>query len=424
MMAKLMVLIGIGRFCYDMNQTGVPFILESGKLVVGISNLPPLTIRVMNQGTEIELQGGLDFGTSVKLKQILANNPSVKIIHLNSQGGRIEEAKKLAAIVKMNKLITYSKTQCSSACPIVFIAGKEKLLGNDAKLGFHSASFGGVSGSEFEELNKELLSQFGKENVSSWFVKKVSKVSSEDVWYPSTEELIKSGVIDKIVDSGNYALSGVTDWKNPTTIDQELQKHEVYKSLNQFDKEGYNVIRDRMIAGIKDGTPLNTISANINNYLFIERLNHYMQLGGDNEVIQYMESQIAQMEYLQTDYPAKCAYYTFPEIFNSNIANDILNIVPSEISQQETIAFNLLIKSLSTENYIVDKDEQIKLITDVVEKLMAVDETYGNVLSNAIKYKDEPEKLCRVGILLDKEINALPKEKAGSLIRSFYQTES
>jgi len=425
MMAKLMVLIGIGRCCYDMNQTGVPFILESGKLVVGISQLPPLSIRVMNQGTEVELLGGLEFGTSNQLSQVLIDNPSIRIIHLNSIGGRIAEAKKLALLVKKNKLITYSKTLCLSACPIVFLAGKEKLLGDSAKLGFHSASFGNVSGSEVEELNNSLLSQLEKANVPSWFTKKVSKVSSEDVWNPSTDELIKAGVIDRVVDSGNYALSGVSDWQNPTTIDQELQKHEVYKSLNQYDKEGYKVVRDWMVIGIKDGTPLNIITTRVNSYLYIERLNHYMQLGGDEEVIQYMESQIAQMEYLKNDhYPAKCASYTYPEVFDANIANDIPSLIPSEVSDKETIAFNSLIKSLSTENFIVDKAEQTKIITGVVEKIIAEDASYGDVLSNPAKYNEEPEKLCTVGILLNKEINALPREKAGSLLRSFYRTES
>ncbi|MFT6690729.1 MAG: ATP-dependent protease ClpP protease subunit [Colwellia sp.] len=424
MIAKLMVLIGIGRYCYDMNQTGVPFILESGKLVVGSSQLPPLSIRVMNQGTEVELLGGLEFGTSNHLSQVLVDNPSIKIIHLNSMGGRTAEAKKLALLVKKNNLITYSKTQCLSACPIVFLAGKKKLLGDSAKLGFHSASFGGVSGSEVEELNKSLLSQLEEAKVPSWFVKKVSKVSSEDVWNPSTDELIKAGIIDKIVDSGNYALSGVNDWKNPTTIDQELQKHEVYKSLNQFDIEGYKTVRDRMVNGIKDGTPLNTITTSVNHYLYVERLNHYMQLAGDEEVIQYMESQIAQMEYLKNDYPAKCASYTYPDVFNTNIANDIPSLLPSEVSDKETFAFNSLIKSLSSENYIVDKDEQTTIITGVVEKMIAVDSSYGDVLSNPTKYHEEPEKLCTVGIMLNKEINALPIEKAGSLLRSFYRTES
>jgi hypothetical protein len=421
MVAKLMVLIGVTRYCYDMSQTGVPFIIASGKLVIGESELPPLSIRVMNQGTEIELQGGLEFGTSEKLAQILADNPLVKIIHLNSLGGRIVEANKLAAIVKNNDLITYSKTHCLSACPIVFLAGKEKLLGKGAKLGFHSASFGGVSGSELKELNTELLFQLEQANVSSWFVKKVSKVSSDDMWNPSTDELIKAHVIDEVVDSGDYAMSGVTDWKNPTTLDQELQQHDIYKSLSLFDKEGYGVVRERMIASIKDGTPLNIISTNINSYVYVERLNHYMQLGGDNEVIQYMDSQIAQMEYLQNNHPAKCAFYTYPEVFNSSIANDIPNLLPLAISEEETLALNSLIKSLSTENYTVDQAEQSKLITGVVEKMITTDASYGDVLSNPNKYKEEPEKLCSVGIMLNKEINLLPKDKAGALLRSLFQ---
>lgn len=424
MIAKLMVVIGIGRYCFEMNQTGIPFILESGKLVVGESKLPPLSIRVMNQGTEVELQGGLEFGTSIDLSQVLIDNPSIKIIHLNSIGGRIAEAKKLAKLVKQNNLITYSKTQCLSACPIVFLAGKEKLLGNSAKLGFHSVSFGSVSGSEVEELNKSLISQLEQAKVPSWFVTKVSKVGSEDMWNPSTDELINAGVIDKVVDTGSYAHSGVSDWQNPTTIDQELQKHEVYKSLNQFDKEGYKVIKEKMVAAIKDGTPLNTLTTSVNQYLYIERLNHYMQLGGDEEVIQYMDSQIVQMEYLKGDYPAKCASYTYPEVFDANIANNIPSLLPSEVSEKENIAFNSLIKSLSPTNYIVNKEEQTAIITGVVEKMIAVDSSYGDVLSNPAKYHEDPDILCTVGIMLNKEINALPLEKAGSLLRSFYRTES
>lgn len=112
-----------------------------------------------------------------------------------------------------------------------------------------------------------------------------------------------------------------------------------------------------MIAAIKDGTPLNTLTTGVNHYLYVERLNHNMQLGGDEEVIQYMKSHIAQMEYLKNDYPAKCASYTYPEVFDANIANDIPSLLPSEVSKKETIAFSLLIKSLSAENYIVDKND-------------------------------------------------------------------
>lgn len=422
MIAKIMVFIGVTRYCFDMYQTGIPFMLASSKLAVGQSELPPITIRLMNNGTEIELQGGFEFGTAAQLSQVLSDNPQVQVIHLNSIGGRLVEANKLATIVKNKNLVTFTKVQCLSACPIVFLAGKEKLLGEGAKLGFHSASFGGVSGSELKELNNELLTQLEQANVAPWFVQKVSKVSADDMWTPTEEELIKARVIDKIVDSQDYAMSGVTDWQNPTTIDQELQKHEIYKSMNVFDKEGYAAVREKMVAFIQDGTPLNTIKTTINNYLYVERINHYMQLGGDNAVIEYMDAQIAQMEFLQEKYPAKCAFYTYPEVFDISIADDITRIVPATINEKETLALNSLIQSLSVDNYIVDATEQNELITQVINKMIAFDASYGDVLGTPTDYKNEPEKLCAVGIMLNKEINLLPKEKAGALLRSFFLT--
>lgn len=423
LLAKLMVLIGICRYCYDMSTTGVPFILASSQLVVGSSDLPPLSLRVMNQGTEVELSGGFDFGASVKLAEVLADNPNIKTIHLNSVGGRIIEAKKLALMVKNNNLVTYSKTECLSACPIVFLAGKARLLAEEAKLGFHSASFGGVSGSDIAELNSELLALYEQAKVPDFFVKKVAKINANDMWKPSTDELIRAGIVDKIVDSGNYALSGVSDWRNPTTLDSELQKHELYQNLKKFDHQGYEIIRDSMVVSIKDGTPLNTVTANTNDYLYVERLNYYMQLAGDAEVIQYMQSQVKQMEYLQNEYPEKCAYYTYPDVFDSNLGSDISSLLPSDISNQESLAFNALIKSLNPNNGFVNQEEQTRLITIIVEKIIALDVSYSDVLSNPEKYQEEPSKLCTVGILLNKEINLLPEAQAGPLLRSFYVIE-
>lgn len=419
-MAKIMILIGLTRFCFDMYQTGVPFILESAKLVAGKSAFPPATIRVMNQGTEVELQGAFEFGTSDKLAEVLAEHPSINIIHLNSVGGRIAEAQKLAELIKQYNLKTYSKTQCASACPIAFLAGTEKLISTEAKLEFHSASFAGVSGSEYAELNEGLLAQLAEADVSSWFIDKVSKVSSDDLWAPTNKELIRAGIVDSVVDSGEYAYSGVSDWENPVGIEQEMQKHEVYLTLYQFDKESYDVIHDMMLKGIQDGTPLNTVLTIVQNFLYVEKMDHYMKHGGDDEVIAYIESQVAQMEYLQEDYPAKCASYTYPEQFANSVTDDIPNLLPSALVEQEEAAFNSLIKSLFSDNYTFNDEEQTQQFTTIIEKIVGVNPSYAKVLNNAENYTNEPEKLCAVGIVINKEINNLPKQTAGALIRSLY----
>ena len=98
-------------------------------------------------------------------------------------------------------------------------------------------------------------------------------------------------------------------------------------------------------------------------------------------------------------------------------------LVPATINEKETLALNSLIQSLSIDNYIVNATEQNELITQVINKMIAFDASYGDVLSTPTDYKNEPEKLCAVGIMLNKEINLLPKEKAGALLRSFFLTQ-
>lgn len=221
-LAKVMVVLGLLRAMGDFSTQGAPLISEGAKLFVGLDNTPPHAIRLLRDGTELELAGGMPFGTTDAVKTFLDAAPTIQVIHLNSQGGRMNEAYQLYKTIKERNLITYTSADCVSACSVAFLAGRERYLGESGRLGFHSISIGELSGEDVKELNADLRETLRNHGVPNSFIGQALSVSSKDMWYPNQDELLRANVIDSVVDSRYFGLSRVTQWKDAHKIESEL----------------------------------------------------------------------------------------------------------------------------------------------------------------------------------------------------------
>lgn len=99
-------------------QEGTAVITLTGKIAAGDSQLLTRIVQASNE----------------------ANQPVVGIL-LNSHGGSLLEAAKLAGIIRHGKIATVLPrgAVCASACFIVFAGGNEKFASPDASLGVHGA---------------------------------------------------------------------------------------------------------------------------------------------------------------------------------------------------------------------------------------------------------------------------------------------
>ncbi len=153
-------------------------------------------------GDTIYLSGNLNYGISEKVKDLLSLNLNVDSIVLESSGGLLYEGAELSRLVLTRSLNTYTYEHCASACTIVFISGNRRYISSTAKLGFHQYSYSRPS--ELIDLNlfKEQVDDakfFNRRGVKTEFTDKMYNAKSEDMWYPSTQELLKYGVIHKVV---------------------------------------------------------------------------------------------------------------------------------------------------------------------------------------------------------------------------------
>ena len=126
-LAKVAVIIGVLRCCALFATTYIPQGKEMASIIAGDTRLPSYNIRLLPDGTEIVFRGGLRAGCSEELERILSAAPKVKVLQIESPGGRISEARRMGQLVRQRGLTTYTSEYCASAATLVLMSGKERI---------------------------------------------------------------------------------------------------------------------------------------------------------------------------------------------------------------------------------------------------------------------------------------------------------
>ena len=193
----------------------IPFILDGSMAMFGYDPLGTYQIRLLNDGTELEVSGYLTFGVTEDVLKTLDGVP-VKIIHLNSMGGRMGEGHELQKLIRARSLITYTANECSSACTIAFLGGQKRFIAAKARLGFHRPGAPGLSETDLQGARADGIRSLVTAGVSPRFADRAFAVPNTEVWYPTTQELLEAGVVTGLSsrphsDSREAAEQGVAE---------------------------------------------------------------------------------------------------------------------------------------------------------------------------------------------------------------------
>ena len=156
-------------------------------------------LQISEDGTRLKIQGEITFGFSNNFLQALKDHPGLKTIVLNSQGGHIYEARGAARSIQDNGLNTHASRECSSACTLLFVAGRKRSLAPEAKIGFHqyALSFGNsLPNLDLQKEQEKDRAFFQSQGVKLPFLKRMFQHSSKTLWYPEYQELIDSGFLN------------------------------------------------------------------------------------------------------------------------------------------------------------------------------------------------------------------------------------
>ncbi|MGY4534406.1 hypothetical protein ACVW0Y_003545 [Pseudomonas sp. TE3786] len=422
--AALMVGIAALRLLASFVGDGIPIIRDSLNLIRGTDDIPPYSLRLLRNNTELELAGGIPVGTAEAVRKMLDGAPAVRVIHLNSIGGRVSEGDKLARIIAQRQLITYTRTQCASACAVAFLAGRERYIGEQGKIGFHSASVNGVKGSNSLNLNASFKKALYGVGASHAFVEQAINTSPEEIWYPAPNELKKQHIITAVVDSRHFALSGLSQWQDAEVVEQMLLKTPLYQTLATYDKVAYGKLQKVLLEGVQNGRSMGEIQEQMQTLIADALLPHYMPHAPDQVLLRYWRSQIAELKFFNRTNPSYCM--TYLGLDNQTPKGDLIAALPQELTSEDLAALTELIKETATSPV-----ETLPLTTyaaelqTVVSTMTAMDSGAEAVVSNPTKFATQPGRVCTNMILLYDNILSLKNQKrAAGLLRAMVQDDS
>ena len=297
--------------------------------------IPNYALRIMRNGTEVEISGGFKYGLNEDFLRILNAAPSVRVVHLNSLGGRIGEAVKVNETIKSQNLETYTSSFCYSACTLAFIAGRDRWLNQNAKLGFHAPSFPGMSREELmgdTEDQRRLMLAAG---IPTSFISRALSTDSSSMWYPSIEELLKANVITGIADQYKFAVSGFGSVVTEDEFDQQFRKIPLFSAIKKADPRTYTEFlrqyKNGYIAGETEGSLIDALRAKV---LPLIRSNR--SLADDQTLLKMGGLIVAQLSALASKDKRLCYQY----LTDGNPQGNITQYLPAELIEQE-VALNV-----------------------------------------------------------------------------------
>jgi hypothetical protein len=415
-LARVAVVIGAVRSVVDFSTVIWPMLSESAMLAAGRDNIPAHRLRLLRNGTELELAGGIPFGTADALKNVLDAAPAVRVLHLNSVGGRVTEGYQIYQIVRDRNLITYTATDCVSACTIAFLGGTQRYLSSRARLGFHSLSYGGVDQKRLPDINADLQQMLVQHGAPQWFIDKALTTSADSMWYPPTNDLIAAKIVTQVVDPDQFAMSGVGGWRDKETLERSLLSSPIYALIKDSDPDGFKKIAARFAEALRLGKSEPEVIQDVQAVLAADVLPKYLQVAPDGVIQRYWRVQIAEMEHLSTSDPALCVAFAFPE--QRREGYNINKLVPREMLAEDIAALTELITQAiraPQPQKPADLDREFGGVMDRISKRLPHAQ---DVLADPSKYFNDPSTLCNALLAFYHDMLNLPPQRSGPMLRS------
>jgi len=410
---RFFTIMGAIVFINLLFSAGIPQVKEYLNIATGNDPIGDYKLRVLNNSTELELSGYIGFGVTKDVEEYLKTYPAVNIIHLNSGGGRLNEARKLADLIEANALSTYAATECVSACILPFAAGKERLINRRGVLGFHQYGFPGLDGDDFKEDYIEDKAYLRSKGIKENFLKTMFREDHDDMWEPSHKELFDANFITKYPETDEVAVSGY-DISELDNIEKIFLDIPIYKAISENKPEAYQVITKAVRDGMEKGQTI----AEMRKTTFpviLKILYESLPYTSDQALLNFTETMIGQLSYLRNIDPNKCYQYAFAQKDSIDVS-----IFPKEILDKEVEATALVIKNYD-ENRLMPTQAIIE--NDMLAMFLRVQKIHGDdtwLISEEKHLQSNWPVMCDVTIDLYKEIMTENSGKAATLLRYMF----
>ncbi len=309
--AKIFLVLGALNAATIVIGTGLPQLSDALAYATGDLTEGPRGVRILRDGTELEVTGFFGYGLAQELEATLRQAPSAKVVHLASRGGRVAVALDIRDVIRSHGLDTYVATSCASACTIAFLAGQTRWAAQDAKLGFHRFS---SPGADIGVMNRSVRETYAAAGLHGAFLEHVQATPPEQLWYPSMVELVAASVVTAHAATNRFALSGFGLHPVPEEVENRLLGVAAFAALRAIDPVGWRIVRDAWVRAVEDGRP-ETAAAALTKAQFAKAGALARPIMPDGAAMAFARQMILETKAIQATAPEACfAYITFGNI--------------------------------------------------------------------------------------------------------------
>lgn len=155
-------------------------------------------LELSQDGTTLMFQGAITFGLTRRATALADQAPRLTQVTLHSPGGHIYEARGFAKLIRDRGLNTHAVGDCTSACTLPFVAGQNRSLAPDARLGFHQYALNFDTVLPQIDLQQEQdkdRTLFETQGVHPSFLNDMFNTPKTDLWYLTEAEARAAGLI-------------------------------------------------------------------------------------------------------------------------------------------------------------------------------------------------------------------------------------
>jgi hypothetical protein len=189
--------LGVAGSVLDFGRQVAPQFPNLNNIATGDKEAGGYAFRVLPDRHGIDLSGGITFGAAKALERLMDEFPEAKVLYLHSPGGRAVEAERLGDLVRSRNLAVHVLDECSSACTIVFLSGRERIVSPQARLGFHQPDFAGAGPEDRREAISSEQRRLVRLGVSETFAQQAMSAAPDSMWYPSVNDL-REGIVTRL----------------------------------------------------------------------------------------------------------------------------------------------------------------------------------------------------------------------------------
>jgi hypothetical protein len=415
--ALAMVTLGIIASIFSLSTAGVPQSMEFVQLALGRDPIGSYQLRLSRDGTELEVSGAIIFGLTDEVAKTLDGNPKVMIIQLNSHGGRVGEARRLRNLIAARKLATFTATGCFSACTLAYAAGERRLIGRNARLGFHQYAFPGVRQRAFRRQYEMDKNDWLARGIDRAFVERAYATAHNDLWRPEHPELFAARFVTGYPDGKEVAMSGIPE-EQSAKLEAELRKHVLFATLKEHEPGVYRRVVAELENGLKGGrsqAELRETLSPLAQSVYRKKLPYASNIA----LLGFTDLFIEQTEALYNSDPALCYQYVYGT--GQGGGAEINRSFSQELKEKEMLVLVEVIRSTAAQVPPAPAKEQVQQQLKAVFAMLT--ERHGKdvaLLTNPARGKSVPAKMCVLTRELYQNIRKLPQEQSAMVLRFMF----